>query len=180
MGIGTRQKAKYNPLSEIRVVVDTGPLLHLMEAGCLNLLPVIGSVEAPDAALAEMQVLLDGWEVPPWLSVSHCASDSIAKVDAWYRAGVLGRGESEAIALTLERGTTWLLTDDAEARLVASGLGVEVHGFVGIVLFAAAIGVLDQDAAQRALVGLVRSTLWISRAVETAAYDALRTLFAHE
>lgn len=133
MGIGTEEKAKYNPLSEIRVVVDTGPLLHLMEAGCLDLLPVIGSVEAPDAVLAEMQVLLGEWDVPTWLSVSGSSSDSIAKVDVWYRAGVLGRGESEAIALALESGATWLLTDDAEARLVASGLGVEVHGSVGVV-----------------------------------------------
>jgi predicted nucleic acid-binding protein len=49
----------------------------------------------------------------------------------------LGPGEIEAILLARAVNADWLLTDDAGARLVAAFLGLEVHGSLGVILWAA-------------------------------------------
>ncbi len=46
----------------------------------------------------------------------------------------LGAGEAEAIALARSLHADWLLTDDAEARVVAQLAGLEVHGSLGVLL----------------------------------------------
>jgi predicted nucleic acid-binding protein len=89
----------------------------------------------------------------------------------------LDAGEAEAIALAKQVAADWLLTDDAAARLFASALGVEVHGSLGILLWAAAAGHLDRIKAEAALSGLAASSLWISRRVLEEARSALQRVF---
>jgi predicted nucleic acid-binding protein len=60
-------------------------------------------------------------------------------------------GEAEAIALARQLSATWFLTDDATARVFAIALGLEVHGSLGIVLWAAARGYLRGEDAAAAL-----------------------------
>ena len=62
---------------------------------------------------------------------------------------LIGPGEAEAIALAKMLGAT-LLADDAEARMVATGLGVAVTGTVGVLERGAAAGLLQlPDALDR-------------------------------
>lgn len=54
------------------IVCDTGPVLHLSEAGLLELLRLPGEAHIPDAVHAELiELLQPSWEHqrPPWLSV---------------------------------------------------------------------------------------------------------------
>lgn len=86
-------------------------------------------------------------------------------------------GEAEAIALARQITADWLLTDDAAARLFAEELGIEVHGSLGIVLWATAIGHLERPAAEQALAQLASSSLWISRRTLAEARAALHEIF---
>jgi predicted nucleic acid-binding protein len=72
----------------------------------------------------------------------------------------------------------WLLTEEAAARILAASLGLEVHGSLGVVLWAAARGHLSRVEAASAVNRLARSSLWISAGVLAAARAALHRLFA--
>ena len=95
----------------------------------------------------------------------------------WQESGLLEAGEAEAIALAHQLSATWLLTDDAAARVFATAVGVEVHGSLGIVLWAAASGHLSREEADAALDRLAHSSLWISARVLAEARAALERLF---
>jgi len=90
----------------------------------------------------------------------------------------LDAGEAEAIALARQVQADWFLTDDAAARLFAQALGLEVHGSLGIILWAAAVGHLNRAAAEGALNRLAQSALWVSAKVLAEARSALDQLFS--
>ena len=69
------------------------------------------------------------------------------------------------------------MTDDAEARQFAERLGLEVHGSIGLLLWAIASGhVENREQAYQILNSLKRSSLWISERVVTAAARAIDEL----
>lgn len=96
---------------------------------------------------------------------------------AWRQAGLLDPGEAEAVALARQINAQWLLTDDAAARLFGQSLSLEVHGSLGVVLWAAAAGRLNRADAEAALDRLAQSSLWISAKVLAEAKAALEQLF---
>ena len=91
--------------------------------------------------------------------------------------GAVRREEAEAIALARQINAHWLLTDDAATRLFAQSLGLEVHGSLGVVLWAAAVGQLDRANAEATLGRLAQSSLWVSARVLAEARTALEQLF---
>jgi len=118
------------------------------------------------------------WHVhrPPWLHVTQLDSGPALEARAWQRAGLLHYGEAQAIALARQLRADWLLTDDAAARLLAQSLGMEVHGSLGLVLWAAAMGYLSRAQSESALDRLSRSSLWVSPSVLLAAKAALEQI----
>ena len=60
----------------LRVVCDSGPLLHLYEAASLDLLARTGDVAVPRAVDAELARLILDWRAikPPWLSYEVTAA----------------------------------------------------------------------------------------------------------
>ncbi len=163
-----------------RVVSDTGPLLHLMEAKALELVALAGEVYIPHSVDAEMSRHDVSWtaEKPTWVGVVRLATPYETEAEAWRKAGLLDPGEAQAIALARQMNADWLLTDDAPARLLAQALGIEVHGSLGIVLWAAAKDHLTRVQADSVLDGLAGSSLWISAAVLAEAKDALNKMFS--
>jgi predicted nucleic acid-binding protein len=115
------------------VVSDTGPLLHLREAGAAYLLEFTGRVHIPKAVNLELERLDAAWktERPAWVSLAELTEEYCREALAWQQAGLLGPGESEAIALARQVRAGWLLTDDAAVRLVARALGAGGTRFVG-------------------------------------------------
>ncbi len=87
-------------------------------------------------------------------------------------------GEAEAIILAQHLKADWFLTDDTSARTFANVIGLEVHGTLGVVLWAAAVGYLKYDEAKMAIEGLLKSSLWISHTILEKAYKALDEMFA--
>ena len=82
------------------------------------------------------------------------------------------------MGLAEEINADWLLTDDAAARLLAAGAGIEVHGSLGVVLWNAARGLTTQIDARARLHALSQSSLWVSDAILREAEGALREIFA--
>jgi predicted nucleic acid-binding protein len=162
----------------VRIVVcDTGPVLHLREAGVLDVLRHAGEILIPAAVDNELARLVDDWAAarPAWL-VRRALDPAAAPAPVQHLVTGLGAGETEAILLARQLDADWLLTDDAEARLIAGLAGLEVHGSLGVLLWAAAQRHLDHTAADAALTRLVQSSLWLSPAILAEAREALRIL----
>ena len=164
-----------------RLVTDTGPLLHLGEAGALDLLPRVGAASLGPMVLAELRAhapTLWPGRLPEWLKLHTLSQAAQQRAMGWRQAGLLHGGEAEALALALELAPDWFLTDDAAARLMAESLKVETHGSLGVVLWAAANKLVARAEAEAYLSALEDSSLWISPRVRRVARAALETLFA--
>lgn len=159
------------------VVSDTGPILHLIEADALRLLEFDATVYVPKAVVAELEYLQTGLQLPEWIEITSLKPPFSARAIAWQQAGLLDTGEAEAVALTQQLSADWLLTDDAASRVLAESLGLEVHGSLGIVLWAAAEAFIDQNESIAILDRLMHSSLWISRRIAQRAESALKQIF---
>jgi predicted nucleic acid-binding protein len=62
---------------------------------------------------------------------------------------------------------------------MGEALGLEVHGSLGVVLWAAGAGHLGEKEAHAALDGLASSSLWVSERVLQEARAALKELLRH-
>ena len=164
----------------MRIVCDTGPLLHLREAGSLDLLASAGQIAIPPAVYGELVRLDRFWteEKPDWIGLVALEKFSSAYAVRWLQAGLLDPGEAEALALAVQIRADWLLTDDAAARLAAEQQGLEVHGSVGVVLWGAATGRLAREEAEASLEALSQSSLWISPRILEEARNALHQIFS--
>jgi predicted nucleic acid-binding protein len=160
-----------------RLVADTGPVLHLHEAGALHLLPLIGETFVPPLVAAELRSRIPALP-PKWTNVQSLSLTAQRHALEWRRAGLLHGGEAEALSLARESKADWFLTDDAAARLMAESLNIEVHGSIGVVLWAAASRLVKKPAAEKFLTGLEKSSLWMSLKVRIEARAALERLFA--
>jgi predicted nucleic acid-binding protein len=159
------------------IVCDTGPLIHLSEANAIYLLKLAGGILIPPAVAAEFTRNLPNEKLPGWVQIHELTPQSESQVRRWIKNDDVGMGEAEAIALALQQHSDWLLTDDAQARHFAESLRLEVHGSIGVLLWAVASGIVeDRDQAYRLLNGLKRSSLWISERVLTAASRAIDEL----
>lgn len=164
-----------------RLVADTGPVLHLDEAGALHLLPLIGGVFLPPLVLAELRAHSPSlWPDPPpaWVKLQVLCADARQRALQWQHAGLLHGGEAEALSLALEIKPDWFLTDDAAARLLAESLGIEVHGSIGVVLWAAANRLTSRTEAEAHWSGLEKSPLWMSQKVRAEGRAALARILA--
>lgn len=163
-----------------RIVSDTGPLLHLREAGTLETLRPAGQVFIPPAVETEIAALDVAWSLdrPEWIENVPLQPSFHGQAADWMKAGLLDPGEAEALALANQLHAEWLLTDDTAARLVASRLGLEVHGSLGVVLWAAAVGHFNRAEAEATLEALSNTSLWLSARVLDEARGALRQIFS--
>jgi predicted nucleic acid-binding protein len=161
-----------------RIVVDAGPLIHLHEAGGLALLSKTGEVFAPQIIAAEAKSLP---AIPEWLIIREPSPNSYNELQPWVAVGVLEGGEAASLALAVELQAEWFLTDDAEARLVATELGLETHGSLGVVLWAARERLVQREEATRLLDAIELGSLWISPRVRSEARRTLESIWrAHD
>ncbi|MBX3001939.1 MAG: DUF3368 domain-containing protein [Caldilineaceae bacterium] len=160
-----------------QVVCDTGPVLHLLEAQAVELLQLAGNIYIPKAVTDELAYLMPKWQLPSWIRVETLTQPFAKQATVWYQAGLLDLGEAEAMALARLLKADWFLTDDAAARLFAQSLELEVHGSLGVLLWAAAIGHLDREQAEAALDRLSQTSLWLSKHILDEASTALQEIF---
>jgi predicted nucleic acid-binding protein len=118
------------------VVVDAGPLIHLDELGCLDLLAGLSPLITPELVWNETR------QHRPLLQLTHIPGLRTMAVDVVPSSRLavfidtlgLDTGETAALVMAERRGTRMFLTDDSAARFAAESLGLQVHGTVGILL----------------------------------------------
>lgn len=118
------------------VVCDAGPLIHLDEVGCLDLLADFHAVLVPEQVWREVEHHRPNALQHPGVEIQQVpvVLSEDASFQALVRALALDLGEQAALSLMPLYPDAILLTDDAAARLAAKGLGYRVHGSVGILL----------------------------------------------
>lgn len=118
------------------VVCDAGPLIHLDELGCLDLLCDFREVFVCETVWSEVAryrpAALRRRRVR--LQLAEAISEANAEVIELARTFSLAAGEFESLCLMATLPHAFLLTDDAAARLVAGKLGYPVHGTIGVVV----------------------------------------------
>ncbi|MGD8792938.1 MAG: DNA-binding protein [Anaerolineae bacterium] len=162
------------------VVCDAGPLIHLDELGCLDLLADFSSVLVPE---------------PVWREVAQHRANALAQTgvsltrvkvalpdDTGFQVLVqalsLDVGEQAALSLMRLYPNAILLTDDAAARLAADQLSVEVHGTIGVLLRSIRRGQRTAEEALSLLQQLPqRSTLHIRSDLLLAVIGQVRQEF---
>jgi predicted nucleic acid-binding protein len=159
------------------VICDTGPLLHLSEAKILHILHLAGEVFIPPVVAKEFEQNASGIKLPDWVKVQELDEPNRKKALEWKHQ--IDEGESAAIALTMQMQAEWLLSDDAIARQFAESLGLEIHGSIGLLLWAIANRhVENEDEALKFLNALANSSLWISDRVLSQARKAIGKLYS--
>ena len=148
------------------VVCDAGPIIHLDELDCLNLLAGFSSVLVPSEVARECeQHRPDIARRLPGVAkiVSEIPRPSIHLQSLATSLG-LAIGEVAAISLMEHSGARILLCDDAAARLAAESMGFRVHGTMGLLIRAIRAGTKSKPEVVH-LLGFLpqRSTLHISR-----------------
>lgn len=152
----------------VEVVCDAGPIIHLDELDCLDLLSDFRAAYVPDevwrevahhrpTALQKPEMLFQRVTVALSEEAAFCAL---------VQALALDLGEQAALSLMRYHPQAILLTDDAAARLAAEGMGYRAHGTIGILLRAIR---RQQRTAQEVVATLraipLRSTLHIRPAL---------------
>jgi hypothetical protein len=79
-------------------------------------------------------------ELPPFIRVEPVT----AELPVRFLKMNLHAGESEAIALALERGIQGIILDDKQAREIADELGLKVIGTLGLLILAKRKGLLSE------------------------------------
>jgi predicted nucleic acid-binding protein len=149
------------------VVCDAGPLIHLDELGCLNLLLDFPKVLVPHAVWEEVEKHRRS-ALNSVLTIVRTAAPGFAsaELEAMGRVLALHRGEAEALRLAEVTSGCILLTDDSAARLAGRNLGLRVHGTLGIVLRAIRRKQRTKEEVVAILRSLpARSTLHVSQSL---------------
>jgi predicted nucleic acid-binding protein len=157
------------------VVSDAGPLIHLDELDCLDLLSDFGQVLVPRRVWVEVtkhRPRLQFSQVPQGVIVDPPEGPSPQLVSLGTALG-LGAGEMDALAILGER-IGLLLCDDAAARLAAESLGFTARGTLGLLVRSIRQGRRRRAKALAILVELpIRSTLHVSKPLLQSVIDAV-------
>ena len=146
----------------MKAVVNSTPLIALAITGYLPLLNrLFEQVFVPVSVYEE--VVLQGEGRPgaevvaqtDWLMVQ--APERPLSLPAELLQ--LDRGEQDVIVLAQAIEADWVLIDEKLARRIASALGLQVKGTVGVLLIACRVGLISKEAATKAVQELVSSSV---------------------
>jgi predicted nucleic acid-binding protein len=148
------------------VVCDAGPLIHLDQLDCLDLLADFSRVLVPDVVWREVEhhrpTALDQKTIRPERLKPR--EEPSAELISLHRLLALHAGEVQALQLAQELSADLLLTDDTAARLAARTLKVSAYGTLGVMLRAIRRGQRTPEEILNVLHVLPdRSTLHIKR-----------------
>lgn len=118
------------------IVCDAGPVIHLDELDCLNLLESFSQIIIPSTVWDEIekhrsQAILFCKSIAQKVSPKH---ELTPELKAAVQLFSLHAGEIQALSIARETKADLLLTDDTAARLAAGSMKIDVHGTLGILL----------------------------------------------
>ena len=155
-----------NDAPALLVVCDAGPLIHLDESDCLDLLADFSRVVVPDVVWREVELhrptVLDEKTIS--LARLKPREEPSPELISLHRLLALHSGELQALQLAQELAADFLLTDDSAAKLAAKTIHVTAHGTLGILLRAIRRRQRTPEEILNVLNALpVRSTLHVKR-----------------
>ena len=118
------------------VVCDAGPIIHLDELNCVDLLNDFQEIILPSIVYEEItryrSSVLKRHDLHfTTLTERIFADEPLLTI---CRIFSLNAGETEALAFMKKNPNAMFLTDDASARLVAQQMGFRAHGTIGILI----------------------------------------------
>ena len=168
--------------STTSVVSDAGPIIHLHELGCLGLMADFKRAVMPDIVREEIlkhrNIAFKDDKVN-WMESSSTFFLQ-EPLRTMCRIFSLDAGEVAALEFLSREPNLIFLTDDAAARLVATKLGIRVHGTIGLLVRAIRRDLMQPDEVINTLNRLPHtSTLHIKTSVLEAAISRVKNHFAH-
>ena len=137
------------------VICDAGPIIHLDQLACADLLVDFPRVVVPEVVWQEVTRhrpdALTREGVP--FERTTPSGDLSPELDALIRLLTLHRGEQQALQVAQGEPGCILLTDDSAARLAAQSLRLPVHGTIGILVRA----IRRQQKTRDEVIALLRS-----------------------
>lgn len=150
------------------VVVDAGPLIHLDEMGCLDLLSDLAPLVVPELVWGEVlrhRPALNPSALPG-LSIVPGPFVPSERLLVFVDTLGLDAGETAALALAEQQPTCMFLTDDGAARFAAEAQGLQAHGTVGLIVRAVRRGLRSRSEVLALLADIpVRSSLHLARSL---------------
>ena len=118
------------------VVCDAGPLIHLDEVGCVELLADFPQVLVPPAVWDEVAKHRPNALTHSTVRFQKVTPGKVLSTELDVLSRLLGlhRGEQEALQIAQTHPGCLVLTDDTAARLAARNLGLAAHGTIGVLL----------------------------------------------
>ncbi len=161
----------------LKVVSNSGPLIHLAQIGMIDLLDVFQVIYIPQKVYEE--VCIAG--MPGYFEIKEKENIKVLQVsDADVNIiknkinEKLHDGEMHALALCNKLAGVFL-TDDLDARCAAEKLNIEVHGSIGIIVRAYHENLINIEQSEKALNDLYAiSNLFITRAIVDIAISEIR------
>ncbi|MHA1684912.1 MAG: DUF3368 domain-containing protein [Candidatus Heimdallarchaeaceae archaeon] len=138
----------------MKVISNAGPLIHLTQAGILNLLfKLFEEVIIPESVYKEVVIVGKREGYPDAIIIENAITEGKIRV---YREPIkkinlvlenLHKGEKEVIELAIQLQENLVLLDDEEARIVAKKYNLRVKGTLGILIDSTKKGLIDKNSA---------------------------------
>ena len=128
------------------IVSDTSCIGYLIQINRLNLLHILyGKIIIPDAVNEEILILknkghsLSEFQSADWIEIY--TANNLSNIKEYN--SVLDRGELQAISIAIELNADLIIIDEKLGRFVATSLGFEITGLVGILITAKNKGLIS-------------------------------------
>ncbi|MFN0127294.1 MAG: DNA-binding protein [Verrucomicrobiales bacterium] len=137
------------------VIRGAGPIIHLDELDCLDLLADFCQVLVPEAVWQEVERHRPTACHHRAATLQRVSPETPAppELEAVAQLLNLHAGEWEALRVPMEHPQALLLTDDTAARLAASSLGIRPHGTIGLLVRA----IRRQQRSKAEVLAILRS-----------------------
>lgn len=154
--------------SPLKIVCDSGPIIHLDELNCLHLLADFKEILISNIVYKEIKrhrrIDFKQLDLPVILLPEKIPDTEFLLTLC--RIFSLDAGEIEALAYMEKNPQAIFLTDDASARLVAAQMGFKVHGTIGILIRSIRRGQMRAEEVIRILKGIpAKTTLYIKHSL---------------
>ena len=145
-------------------ITDSSPLIALSKVGHAELLlDLPGELIVPNAVLAELRRGSEDDPARGLVEAGFGKAVAPRALPSRLLSWTLGEGETEVLALGLERPGAVAVLDDAAGRRCAAAFGVPVIGTLGVVARAKRLGRIESSAA--IFRALVDAGLWIDETI---------------
>lgn len=159
----------------LAAVVDTGPLIHLAEVGCLPLLAIFDALHVPEGVLQEAQRPASIRSELGRAAQHILLREEVEQFAARSGLQKLHGAERESLLLCSKLGVEVLVTDDLAVRRAAKALGLTPIGSLGVIVKAYRMGRIPREEAEFHLRRLAAvSSLFVTPAIVDLAIERLR------